>query len=187
MYVPHLKHYIHWANQVSLSNFHTPWAIKCISYQIFYHEFYLFHISSHAFIPLLTCSLLQCCIELTVLWVSVTVCNSKVRLAHGKPVLCGWAHLVVPVGFGCPGGFSRCFSTACSACSRSQGACVPKPSHATEEHRDVPSRVSDPDRMMDRPQPVSCVCVCICTVYICTHSRILAILANVYWLPYDFE
>ena len=72
--------------------------------QIFFQEFYLFHISSHAFIPLLTCSLLQCCLELTVLWVSVTACNSTVRLAHGKPVLCGWARLVVPVGFGCPGG-----------------------------------------------------------------------------------
>ena len=82
------------------------WAISDTLYtnQIFYQEFYLFHISSHAFIPLLTCSLLQCCLELAVLWVSVTACNSTVRLAHSKPVLCGWTRLVVPVGFGCPGG-----------------------------------------------------------------------------------
>ena len=83
------------------------WAISDTLYKSdFYQEFYLSHISSHAFIPLLICSLLQCCIELTVLWVSarVTACNSKVHLAYGKPVLRGWARLVVPVGFRCPGG-----------------------------------------------------------------------------------
>ena len=99
------------------------------------------HIESR-FIPLLTC-LLHCCLELTVLWVSVTAFNSKVRLAqpHGRPVLCGWARLVVPVGFGMSRRFARSPSTASSACPRSQGACTLQPSRAVEEHRGVPPGV----------------------------------------------
>ena len=113
--------------------------------------------------------------------------GTTVRLAHGKPVLCGWARLVVPVGFGCPGGLPGVLRLHVSRVrvvrehahwslamqSRSIGMC----------RRGCP----DPDRMMDRAQPVYPVCVCICTVYICTHSRILALLANVHCLSYDFK
>ena len=113
--------------------------------QIFYQEFYLFHISSHAFIPLLTCSLLQCCLELTFLWVSVTACNSTPWAKRTANLYSVAGHVWLwrsgsDVPAVCPVSFDCMFRVS---------ACAPKPSHAVEEHRDVPSGVSDPDRMMD--------------------------------------
>ena len=182
--------YIHGQGHISMTLSALTYEPYLILYKTryFYQEFY-FHISTHAFIPLLTYSL-QCCLELTVLWVSVTAFNSIVRLAHGRPVLNGWARLVVPVGFGCPGSLTDVlglhvlhvsvakehahFSLAVQ--SRSIGVCR--------------FGCPDPDLMMNRAQPVFCVYVWllfICTVYICTHSRILTLLGNVYWLSYDFK
>ena len=65
--------YIHGQGQILMTLSALMYEPHVILYtnQIFYQEFYLFHISSHAFILLLTCSL-QCCLELTVLWVPMT-------------------------------------------------------------------------------------------------------------------
>ena len=80
--------YIHGQGQILMTLSALMYEPHLILYtnQIFYQEFYLFHISSHAFIPLLTCSL-QCCLELTVLWVTGDSLYSIACLAHGRPVL----------------------------------------------------------------------------------------------------
>ena len=83
---------------------------------------------------------------------------SIARLAHGRPVL--WLGT-----FGCAGRvrvarrFARCPSTACSACPRSRGACALQPSRAVEEHRGVPSGVSQ-SRSGDGSCPASILSVC---------------------------
>ena len=150
--------------------------------QIFDQEFYLFHISSHAIIPLLTYSL-QCCLELTVLWVSMTAFNSIVRLAHGKPVLSGWARLVVLVGFGWPGSLLDVLRLHVPHIRVGrEHAHFSLTVHAVEEHRGVQSGVSR-SRSGNGSSPASILCVLvwllfICTVYICTDRR------SPYWLMF---
>ena len=103
---------------------------------------------------------------------------SIARLAHGRPVL--WLGT-----FGCAGRVrvARRFPDVLRLH-------VPHVRVAGEHAHFGGRGCPGPDRVMDRAQPVFLSCVWllfICTVYICTHSRILALLANVYCLSYDFK
>ena len=182
--------YIHGQGQILMTLSALMYEPHLILYtnQIFYQKFYFvshiesrFYTLAYMFIAVLP-------------WANRSVgagdsLYSIARLAHGRPVL--WLGT-----FGCAGRvrvarrFARCPSPACSACPRSRGACAHQPSRAVEEHRGVPSGVSR-SRSGNGSCPASIfVCVWllfICIVYICTHSRILALLANVYCLSYDFK
>ena len=133
----------------------TVWALSDTLYiqiRYFYQEFYLFHISSHVFIPLLTCSL-RCCLELTILRVSVTAFKLLICLAHGRPVLCGWARLVVPVGFGCPSSLPDVLRLHVLHVRIAK-----EHAHFSLAMQLRSIGCADSDQVMDRAQPVFCVC-----------------------------
>ena len=124
-------------------------------------------------------------------WWTEPILDDRYRSWANRSVLVGysslahcWASLVAPVGFG----MSRRFCLMLLGCmphmpTYSQGACVLQSMSircAVGEHR-------DPKGWWIVPSQYIVSLLFICTVYICAHSRILALLTNVYRLSYDFK